>query len=1034
MESEHDNKPSTSKAIVSKKTEKSYEERCPEKDATDEHLPTDANTSNVEESGFQDDDEALANVMTAEEYLQRKDVVMLEYERQMFLDIVGSDGLTVCAKGLHYDRVVTNILKVYSDPGNLVIVINFSDWEEKYYKAKLEHKYVHEVAATATERERVYLDGGIQFISTRILVVDILKNRIPIELITGIIVLRAHTIVESCQEAFALRLFRMRNKTGFIKAFSSSAEAFTIGYGHIERTMRNLFVKQLYIWPRFHAIVQQSLKPYEAQTIELHVPMTQKMTQIQTHLLDIMNYLVREIKRINRLVDLDEITVENCVTKKFHKILQAQLDCIWHQLNSQTKLIVADLKILRNLMISTIYHDAVAAYALTKRYRTTEYALSNSGWTLLDSAEQIFILSKERVYNAQGEFEPEPCPKWKHLAEILKVEIPADMKRTHPDCLEPPKVLILCQDTRTCFQLRQFLTQGGERFLLYAAMQHEIPIGKLAESYDKVKNVKEIEKALTQIQQSAANQRVTQKLSGMQKKAQASTIETASAEAEENATMDELAQLLTSTDGDEPLSTTLFQESYLLTMTQLSDIDVTSSTFAEFEDAANASGAAAINMNASIFEPFPELENLDITAAVTARNQPFICIQTFKTECEGPMALDRILEEVQPQYVIMYHCNVAAIRQLEIHEARQRRPVNERMRVFFLIHARTVEEQSYLTSLRREKQAFELIIERKRVMVIPEYQDGKTDEAFILYKTYADADGVEESNAVTRDAGGQAGLVPFAAPKIIVDMREFRSDLPCLIHRRGMEVLPVTITIGDYILTPDICVERKSISDLIGSLNSGRLYNQCIQMQRFYAKPILLIEFDQNKPFHLQGKYMLSQNTTSKHSDIVQKLQLLTIHFPKLRLIWSPSPYATAQLFEELKLGKEQPDPKQAAAVGCDEPGISNEELKYNPNIYDFLLRLPGVNTRNVHKLMRQGGSLKALLKCTQEEIGDMLDSQENGRMLWDALHVAHLPEKDEVSGAAALVAGKAVGTHSRFRRGAAASVAARGMQRRFKN
>lgn len=195
------------------------------------------------------------------------------------------------------------------------------------------------------------MEGGIQFISTRILVVDILKNRIPIELITGIVVLRAHTIVESCQEAFALRLFRMRNKTGFIKAFSSSAEAFTIGYGHIERTMRNLFVKQLYIWPRFHAVVQQSLKPYEAQTIELHVPMTQKMTQIQTHLLDIMNYLVREIKRINRLVDLEEITVENCVTKKFHKILQAQLDCIWHQLNSQTKLIVADLKILRNLMM-----------------------------------------------------------------------------------------------------------------------------------------------------------------------------------------------------------------------------------------------------------------------------------------------------------------------------------------------------------------------------------------------------------------------------------------------------------------------------------------------------------------------------------------------------------------------------------------------------------------------------------------------------------------------------------------------------------
>lgn len=195
------------------------------------------------------------------------------------------------------------------------------------------------------------MEGGVQFITTRILVVDLLKQRIPVELITGIVVLRAHTIIESCQEAFALRLYRQVNKTGFIKAFSSSAEAFTIGFGHIERIMRNLFVKELFIWPRFHAVVQASLKPYEAQTIELHVPLTEKMKLMQSHILDIMNYLVREIKRINRTVDMEEITVENCVTKKFHKILQAQLDCIWHQLNSQTKLIVADLKILRNIMM-----------------------------------------------------------------------------------------------------------------------------------------------------------------------------------------------------------------------------------------------------------------------------------------------------------------------------------------------------------------------------------------------------------------------------------------------------------------------------------------------------------------------------------------------------------------------------------------------------------------------------------------------------------------------------------------------------------
>lgn len=37
---------------------------------------------------------------------------------------------------------------------------------------------------------------------------------------------------------------------------------------------------------------------------------------------------------------------------------------------------------------------------------------------------------------------------------------------------------------------------------------------------------------------------------------------------------------------------------------------------------------------------------------------------------------------------------------------------------------------------------------------------------------------------------------------------------------------------------------------------------------------------------------------------ITSKLQLLTLHFPRLKLVWSPGPHATAQLFEELKVIK----------------------------------------------------------------------------------------------------------------------------------
>lgn len=297
------------------------------------------------------DDSMLAEAVALQEYSENSKL-LLEYERQMFLDLCHSNGaLVVCARGISYDVVLLSLLQVYGDPANLVLVINCSAAEESAYRRALNPKLVHEVANTAAAREKVYLEGGIQFVSTRILVVDLLKNRIPCELITGIIVLRAHDVIESCQEAFALRLFRKRNKTGFIQAFSQNAEQFTYGFGHIEKVMRNMFLSELLIWPRFHALIQTTLKEFEPTVVELHVPMSTRMGLLQTHILELMNYLVRELKRCNPRLDTGEITVENCLTKNFHRILQAQLDYIWHQLSSQTKLIISDLKVLRSVLM-----------------------------------------------------------------------------------------------------------------------------------------------------------------------------------------------------------------------------------------------------------------------------------------------------------------------------------------------------------------------------------------------------------------------------------------------------------------------------------------------------------------------------------------------------------------------------------------------------------------------------------------------------------------------------------------------------------
>lgn len=77
------------------------------------------------------------------------------------------------------------------------------------------------------------------------------------------------------------------------------------------------------------------------------------------------------------------------------------------------------------------------------------------------------------------------------MSEILCVEIPNDVKKAieagRQSANKSIVVLILCQDSRTCYQLNQYLTLGAERYLLFTAMKNDVPIKKLSESYRSVK-------------------------------------------------------------------------------------------------------------------------------------------------------------------------------------------------------------------------------------------------------------------------------------------------------------------------------------------------------------------------------------------------------------------------------------------------------------------------------------------------------------------------------------------------------------------
>lgn len=55
---------------------------------------------------------------------------LLEFETEMFLGLFGCDGLLVSAEGLGIDRILMQFMRVYSEPGSLVLLLNTTTPEQ----------------------------------------------------------------------------------------------------------------------------------------------------------------------------------------------------------------------------------------------------------------------------------------------------------------------------------------------------------------------------------------------------------------------------------------------------------------------------------------------------------------------------------------------------------------------------------------------------------------------------------------------------------------------------------------------------------------------------------------------------------------------------------------------------------------------------------------------------------------------------------------------------------------------------------------
>ncbi|TVY87528.1 DNA repair protein rad16, partial [Lachnellula willkommii] len=884
----------------------------------------------------------------------------LRYQQEVFQELRQKDELVIIARGLGLLRLVTNLLHSYDAAGNnLILVVGADDRENGWLgEALAEHAAISQAPRarglnvvntdlmSVGTREKMYAQGGIFSITSRILVVDLLTSLIHPETITGLVVLHSDKIVATSLEAFILRIYRQKNKAGFLKAFSDNPEPFTTGFAPLSTMMRNLFLRNVSLWPRFQVVVAKSLEgKKKAEVIELEVPMSESMRDIQNAIMECVEVSIGELKKSNSGMEMEDWNADSALHKQFDMAVRRQLDPVWHRVSWKTKQIVNDLTVLRGMLHTLLTYDAVSF----NRHLDTILAAhspppgstrqNQSPWLFLDAAHTIFATSKRRVYTGKPQTGAESIeslqlvleeqPKWAVLAEVLE-EIDRDLY-FNPTVRDDSNgtILIMCTDTAQCRQLKEYLqnmhvrpetgddadddeekdTEPSANFMLRR---------KLRDYLKWKKDFAKVSAALFAENQSVLNGSKNQKGTNSSRgRAPANKRRRVRGGGNTGSGPSRAANGSILAAEDKPLEVA----------TLVSEIQLTEAEAGQKEEI--------------IADPLDDMEDY----YQLYDGQDLVVIHAY----DGDMD-EHILEEVKPKYIIMYEPDTSFVRRIEVYRSSH----NDRnVRVYFLYYGGSVEEQRYLSSVRREKDAFTKLIKEKSSMAIT---------------LTTDAHGIEDPQEAflrtvnTRIAGGGRLAATAQPPRVVVDVREFRSSLPSLLHGRSMVIVPCMLTVGDYILSPNICIERKSIKDLISSFKDGRLYNQAETMQLHYKSPMLLIEFDQNKSFTLEpfadlSGSLSSMSSSNASSDLQSKLVLLTLAFPRLRIIWSSSPYQTAEIFESLKTQQAEPDPIAAVRIGL-EGGQRAEDQTFSREPQDMLRVVPGVTGKNIKNLVVEVGSL----------------------------------------------------------------------------
>jgi len=183
---------------------------------------------------------------------------------------------------------------------------------------------------------------------------------------------------------------------------------------------------------------------------------------------------------------------------------------------------------------------------------------------------------------------------------------------------------------------------------------------------------------------------------------------------------------------------------------------------------------------------------------------------------------------------------------------------------------------------------------------------------------------------------------------MIVDKREIQSGIPRILDEFGVEYQIGILEFGDYLIEGKYVIERKTLSDLINSIKSARIFRQLDGITSMPEQPVLLVEGDWSEIDHRDIRFEALAGF------------LLMVQEAGIKVLFTRSKVHTALALKAMI----SHEPSSAIVVKPRKIHVDDPRIA-------VLCGLPGVGLKKAEKLLERFKTVKNVFNATWEELAE---------------------------------------------------------------